>query len=95
MLKPVNPKITEKVGDYYLQIWLCGNAEHKPPHVKLLHTIDNSLKDDSRLSRELGAEILSVIKDGEKKIGDMFCINEIFRDEVKKLLPEQELFSVV
>ena len=85
MLKPVNTKITEKVGDYYVQIWLCGNGKHKPPHVKLLHTIDNSLEDGSKLSRELVAEILSVIKDGEKKIGEMFCVNEIFRGEVEKL----------
>jgi hypothetical protein len=94
MLKSVVPKVIEKVGDYYyVQIWLCGDPEHKPPHVKLVPVVENSLEDDSKLSCELVAEILQTIKTGEKKIGDMFCISESFRPEVEKLLPKVNLFA--
>jgi hypothetical protein len=84
----------KKVGDcYYVQIWLCGDLEHKPPHVKLVHVFEDSLEDESKLSRELVTEILEALKTGEKKIGDMFYISESFRDEVEKLLPKANLFA--
>ena len=88
MLKSVLPKTTEKVGDFYVEIWLCRDLNHKPPHVKLIPSGVNSLEDDSRLSPGLVTEILATLKKGNKKPGDMFCINESFRPEVENLLPK-------